>query len=475
MKRETRNLIFIFLGAFFIRILFALVFPVKSWDETVYANLGYNLAHNFFDYSFNHGWSDYIPFSHGLYSFPNAGFRAPLLPVFLSFFYFLKLDFLVPFFIPFVGALSAILIYFLGKSLFNKKAGFYSSIFLAILPLHVIYSGRILTGILFTFFILLTFLSFWKGFEKDDKKYKLFFGFFFALALLSRYTALWVAPVFLIYLLVRDKSLKFLRDKGLWESIGIFFLVLVPWFIYGKIHYGNFLGAFIHGAKAAAYWGGVQEWFFFFSNWNQMFSLIGLVFIASLIYIVYKKKFFYSEVYLILIWFIVFLGIAILMPHKEDRFILAITPTICLLSGFFMSKLKGRKLFVLIVIASLILLLFSLLNFYKEYNSDSDKCFLEANNFLGSVEANSLIVTDQSSVVYFYTHKETNYFPNPWDMYVIEGYSLGDVPVYLFFTDYDFDLDSDEDFLIKKSLDENFDNVFECSLGGNYSTIYRLN
>ena len=307
--KKHKWLIAIFVIALLVRIIFVFSMPVKLWDETIYLNLGADLSHNPLSYSFSHGWSDFIP-SGGddFYGYPKAGFRAPILPYLISIFYFLNLGFLTNFLIPLIGALSVILVYKLGKELFNEKVALISSVFFAFIPLHVFYSSRVLTDVLFTFFVLLTFLSFWKGYEKNNKGHKILFGVFLALALLSRYTALWIIPIFLIYFLVRDKSPKFLKDKYLWYSILAFFGTLIPWFIYGIFEYNNPIGAFIHGAKASAYWGGLQSWHFFFDYWWQIFSIIGFIFVVALIYILYKKDFFKKEIYLLLIWFAFLFG-----------------------------------------------------------------------------------------------------------------------------------------------------------------------
>jgi 4-amino-4-deoxy-L-arabinose transferase-like glycosyltransferase len=298
MKKETKILIALFVIAFIIRGVFVFSTPIKIWDETVYANLGYDLSKNLLDYSVaNNGWSDYIPSGgDNFYAWPKMGFRAPLLPYLLMPLYLFHLDFLIIFFIAIIGALSVCLVYLLGKKLFNKKVAVYSAILFLLIPLHVVYSAKILTDVMFTFFVLLTFFSFWKGYEEENKKHKILFGVFLALTLLSRYTALWIIPIFLIYFLVRDKSLKFAKDKYLWYSVLVFFITLIPWLIYGIFEYNNPLGAFIHGFKASGYWGGLQSWTFFFQYWWQMFSIIGFVFVIALIYILYKKEFFKKEI-----------------------------------------------------------------------------------------------------------------------------------------------------------------------------------
>jgi 4-amino-4-deoxy-L-arabinose transferase-like glycosyltransferase len=478
MKKITKILIVLFILAFIIRGIFVFATPLKIWDETVYANLGYDLSSNLLDYSVrNNGWSDFIPSKDSFYAWPKMGFRAPLLPYLLSPFYLFNLDFLVDFFMVFVGALSVCLVYILGKMMFNQKIAFYSTILFLLIPLHVIYSAKVLTGVLFTFFILLTFFSFWKGYEEGDKKYKILFGVFLALALLSRYTALWIMPVFFLYFLVRNKSLKFLKDKHLWYAILAFFLTLIPWFIYGMFEYNNPLGAFIHGAKASAYWGGVQPWYYFFQYWPIMFSIIGFIFAIALIYIFYKRDFFKKEICLLLIWFVFFLGMAIYMPHKEDRFILAIVPAIVLISGYFIDKLKKYKKLILIGIVAITLVQLGV-HFTYDYSlshTDTNKCFLEGNKFLIDQE-NALVITDESSIVYYYTKQETHFYPNPWSIKslrnLIDNHYKGK-DIYIFFTDYDMPLSDGKHIQIKEDLEINFEKTFNCHKNEGFSIIYK--
>jgi len=481
MKRETKLLIGLVIIAFIIRAIFLFSTPIKIWDETVYANLGYDLSRNPFDYSVQHnGWSDFIPSAgDNLYAWPKMGFRAPLLSYSLSIFYLLNLDFLVSLFIPIIGALSVALIFILGKKLFNEKIGLYSAIFLSFLPLHVVYSAKILADVLFTFFVLLTFISFWEGYEKNNKKYKILFGFFLALALLSKYTALWIIPIFLIYLFIKNKSLNFLKDKYLWYAVGAFFLILIPWFIYGIREYSNPLGAFIHGGKAAAYWGGSQSWHFFFDYWLQIFSVLGIIFIIALIYILYKKEYLKKEICLVLIWFALFLGMASYMPHKEDRYLLAIAPAMCLITGFFVDKIRKYKKILLssIIIVLLISLSFQFVITYGKSYTDTNKCFLEANNFLQNKIGDILIVTDESPTVYYYTKKETHFYPNPWSLenlrnLVKNGYP--DKENYFLFTDFSMPLGGDKYNKVKEDLDKNFEKVFECSKSKGYSAVYLI-
>ena len=473
MGKTDKLIILVLIFSFLIRIVFLFYSPLRGWDETVYLNLGHDLSKNPFMYSLlNSGWNDFISSSDVIYGWPNIGFRAPLLPYIISIFYALNLNLLIQIIIPFFSTLSIFLVYILGKKLFNKQIGMYSAVFLALIPIHVLYSEKILTDNFVVFFILLTFISFWRGYEKENKKHKILFGLFLALSLLARYTTLWIIPVFPLYFLIRDKSLRFLKDKYLWYAIGIFFLTLVPWFIYSFIYYGNPLGGFIHGFKAAGYWGGVQSWNFFFVNSWRIFSVIGVLFIISLFYILLKKEFLKREIYLFLIWIVFFSVMVMTMPHKEDRFIMPIIPAVCLISGFFVDKLKKYKNIIFGLVC--IILIISLGGMFKvEYrNLKANSCFIDGNKFLtnNSIEKISLIVTNQLPIVYYYTQKEVHLYPDPWNLEVLRNIinsSYKDRKVYIFFANYDM-----KDSKIKKDLNDNFNKVFECVRGWDNSAIY---
>lgn len=477
IDKTDKVMILLLVVSFLIRITTILYISYRGWDETVYLNLGYDLSKNPFDYSLlNNGWSDYIPSTEAVYGWPNIGFRAPLLPYVLSVFYFLKLDFLIPFIIPLVTTISVFFVYKLGGKLFSKKVGLYSATFFSLIPIHVYTSGRIWTDAFVVFFLLLTLISFWEGYENKSTKHKMLFGFYLALSLMARYTTLWITPVFFFYFIFRDKSLKFLKDKYLWYSIFIFLVTLIPWFIYGFFYYGNPLGGFIHGFKAAGYWGGVQSWYYFFENHARIFSIIGLLFIPSLIAFFFKKEFLRREVYLLLIWVLFFGFIVMSMPHKEDRFIMPIIPVICLISGLFISKLGRAKniVFGLIII-------FLIVSFYTSFKIEirnskdlTVACFIDGNKFLASdsVSEKSLVVTNQDPIVHYYTKKDILIYPEPWNLDLFEktlDLKTEYDNIYIFFANYDMVMDS----RIKADLDNNFSKVFECQKDYGYSTVYK--
>lgn len=466
-EKEDKIIFAIFIIALIIRIVFIFSSPVKWWDESVYANLGYDLSKNSLDYSLKNSlWSDFIPGNGNFfYSWPNIGFRAPLLPYFLSLFYFFKLGFFIDFIMPFIGALSVFIVYLIGKTFFTKKIGIYSAALFCVIPLHVYFSGKILTDVFFTFFVLLMILFFWKGFEENKNKYKILAGIFLGFSILARYNGLWFIPIFGLYLVIRHKGFKFLKDKYFWYSFISSLIVLLPIFVYGYFNYGNIFGAFIHGSMASSYWGGLQNWNFFFSNWFNMFSFIGYLFLLGLFYIFYKKEFLSKEIYFILIWLFVFFFFVIIMPHKEERLIMPMVPAICLLSGFFISKIKKYSLIFLIIflfINSYFLFNHFYQSYERSYNSNN-LCFVQGMDFFNKIDSNLTIVTEESSVVYYYTKKGTHYYINPWKLESFLNMlanDFNDKEVYVLFSlNGQYSVNSS---LIQKDLGDIGEIVFTC-------------
>ena len=450
-KQKTIFLTLIFLFSLFLRIAASKIDPLRWWDETVYADLGWDLHINPFDYSFSHGWSDYVPGD-----WPKAGYRAPLLPYFLALTYLLKLN--VDLLMPVIGALSVVFIYFLGCEMFNEKVAAYSSILMSILPIHVIYSGKILTGVFGTFFLIASIWFFWKGFEKRKDKYKILFGIFLAVSFLARYTVLFLFFLFPIYLFVKNKNLSFLKDKYLWFSFFAFLLVLAPWFIYGMLQYNNPLGPLLHAKKASAYWGGAQPWYYYFVNSFDAFSLLLPIFLLALIYIGFNPAKINKETIFLLIWFFIFLLFLQPIPHKEVRFLLPVAPSIVLLSSLLLVQIKNSKPLFLVVVAIVFIHLVSTLYIRVNENyNQKNLCLLKAFELLSKTSGNSVIITEQSPIAYFYDKRETHFYPGTEItsfQNLIKTYYKGR-PIYIIW-------DVDKGNQLKSLFDSHYTKIYAC-------------
>jgi len=393
------------------------------------------------------------------------GFRPPLLSYFLAIFYALNLGFLIKFLLPLVGTLTIFLVYLLGKEMFNKKIGIISAAIISFVPIHIIYSGKILNDVFVTFFITLSFLFFWKGFDKGNEKYKIFWGITLGIGLLTRYTLLWIIPLFPAYLWIRNKSLNFLRDKYLWYGTIGFFVVLIPWLIYGIFEYNNPIGAFIHGAKASGYWGGHQAWIFFFQNNWYIFSISGILFVLSLIWIFYVRDYKKREIYLLLIWSLFYLMMLMIMPHKEERFIIPIIPAISLIIGYSLNKVKSYKKIILGII--LIILFWScvtiLIQDTKISSNTNTRCFMETMNFLKEQGNNYTVVSENPSIVRYFINTKNSFYPDEInEKSFMEISNFTDKKVYFLFNRLNSGSDTDKWTNLKKILSEDYGLEFEC-------------
>lgn len=126
------------------------------------------------------------------------------------------------------GALAVFFIFFLAKNLFGAPAGFFAAIALAISN-YAIWISRI--GFLDGFLVLWIILSLY-FFAKAEKRpiHYLWWGCFSALGIMTKYTFLFMLPVFLIIpIIFRRKAFK---EKFFYFGIIAFLLIISPVIIY---------------------------------------------------------------------------------------------------------------------------------------------------------------------------------------------------------------------------------------------------
>jgi hypothetical protein len=129
--------------------------------------------------------------------------------------------------------------YFLIRDMFNKKLALFTVALFATSWVLLFFMGRSMTEIPASFLLITALFFFWKGYVlKKGNKFLYLFGLFYALALLTRFQLAMFALPIIIFILTKEK-LKFIKNKPLWTTVGIGFLVLLPFFILYALHYGN--------------------------------------------------------------------------------------------------------------------------------------------------------------------------------------------------------------------------------------------
>jgi outer membrane protein assembly factor BamB len=149
-------------------------------------------------------------------------------------------NFATRFWSPVFGVLSLVLVFYLGKNLYNRTAGFLSAIVLGTFTTFYLFARHAMTDVPFIFFILAS-LYFLVLNEKteDTNRYAVLSGLFFGLALMTKQIiALLIPLIAFAYFAATKRSIRFLFTKRftLFWAVGL--LTVVPWVIYMTLQFG---------------------------------------------------------------------------------------------------------------------------------------------------------------------------------------------------------------------------------------------
>jgi len=129
--------------------------------------------------------------------------------------------------------------YFLIKKIFNKKVALLTSLAITLSWVYLFFTGRPLTSIPATFFLLTALLFFWKGYvEKQNRKSMIFFVIFFFLSIMTRFQNMMFIFPLVIFMFTKERF-RFLRNKNLLLVTVIFILLLIPYFVLYYQNFGN--------------------------------------------------------------------------------------------------------------------------------------------------------------------------------------------------------------------------------------------
>lgn len=157
------------------------------------------------------------------------------------------------------SALSSILLYSLGKNLYDEKVGLSSAILLQIVPLFSAFGVLFTIDSPFIFFWILSLFLFWKAinrkalsvmrneFEENEIKpshitdhssliYWRFLGLSIGLGLLTKYTMVFFYPCAFLFLLLSKEYRKLLLTKGPYIAFIISLIVFSPVIIWNANH-----------------------------------------------------------------------------------------------------------------------------------------------------------------------------------------------------------------------------------------------
>jgi 4-amino-4-deoxy-L-arabinose transferase-like glycosyltransferase len=154
--------------------------------------------------------------------------RPPLLPLAVSPLLILGGEFAARIFLVLLNSAIVLVIYYLAKETYSRKAGLIASLLAAILPFHIIYSGYVMTDSILA--LLLSVLAFLcvKFPKKNGAKFFVLMGLFSGLTFLTKYTAVLLVPLVMLPFMIRGKFRT--RDIGLMAAV--FMITVAPHFIF---------------------------------------------------------------------------------------------------------------------------------------------------------------------------------------------------------------------------------------------------
>jgi 4-amino-4-deoxy-L-arabinose transferase-like glycosyltransferase len=347
-------LIAILVLGFILRLKYLTINSALWWDEAEYLNIAKNWVFN-------------IPLDIN----PQ---RPILFPAIIAFFYKLGAnEAVIRFFVELIPSLGAVLMtYLLGKEFYNKKIGIIASLIMSVFWLLIFNTARVHTDALALLFNLLAIYFFWKGYIKQQSRtYIWLVGVFLALGFLTRVIAALIVLIILIFLLLTER-VKFLKNKHIWVSIGLIFVVVLPYLLWSHSYYGNafaFLQNYIStsGQRSTdpfawyvfGFFKWFTEWLFFIIFFIGIITLYKLVLGFDLV-LKNKEKRLKSDLFIV-IWIIVtIIYFVFVQKAAEDRWLIPMAPALFFLIGkgfiwIYVQIKKQNKILALVII---ILLLF---------------------------------------------------------------------------------------------------------------------
>ena len=250
---------------------------------------------------------------------------------------------------PIFGALSLVLIFYLGKKLYNSYVGFLAALILGTFTTFYVFARLAMTDVPFIFFILASiyFLLLSEKTENSNRHVALS-GLFFGLALMTKQIQALLIPLIVsTYLTATKRSIRFLFTKRFTLFWGIGLLIFSPWVIYMTIRFGSeFLSWFFMYSTVTrvvspieGHVGGYLYYFSYLVNSENLFWVILLPFAAGLCAFnsVVKRL---KEDTLILAWMSIVLVVFTFAQTKLEWYILPAFPAFAIAISSFLYQLS---------------------------------------------------------------------------------------------------------------------------------------
>ena len=174
----------------------------------------------------------------GSFSDPNQpepnNFRAPIYPLWLAFIYLLlgSFSFAIPIGII-VFSFTAPLTYLIAREIFNEKVALVSGLLVAFEPWAAFLTGTIMSEHLFMPIFMASIYFFIRYLKLNLPKFLYLSAGILGISAITRPNVLYLFPIFLIFAILKERSVKSLKNTVL--AILIFSAIVFPWLLRNKI------------------------------------------------------------------------------------------------------------------------------------------------------------------------------------------------------------------------------------------------
>jgi outer membrane protein assembly factor BamB len=313
--------------------------PLWAADEQTYSQWAFHMVKN----------GDYMtPWAYGGIFWTG---KPPLVMWLMSLAYqvFGVNNFASRFWSPVFGTLSLVLVFYLGKKLYNSYVGFLSALVLGTFTTFYAFARHAMTDVPFVFFILSS-IYFFVLSEKDENtsRYTALSGLFFGLALMTKLIAALLIPLIIFtYLIATKRSIRFFFTKSFALFLGVGLLVFSPWLIYMTLSFGSefwrwffvYSGVIRTVSPVEGHVEGYLYYFSQFANSETLLWVILLPFAAGLCaFSLFVKR--SKEDTLLLVWMSIVLVVFTLAQTKLYWYILPAFPAFAIAISSFLYALS---------------------------------------------------------------------------------------------------------------------------------------
>jgi outer membrane protein assembly factor BamB len=249
------------------------------------------------------------------------------------------------------GALSLVLVFYLGKKLYNVPVGLVSVLVLGTFSTFYVFARRAMLDVSFVFFILASIYFLLLSETKENaQRYVALGGLFFGLAFMTKQVAAFLIPIIVFaYFAATGRGVKFLFKKRFNPFWLVGILIVAPWMIYMALRFGQdfwqsffvFSGITRASTPIEGHTGSYLFYFNYLVNNENLYWIILLPFSAGLCAFNAVVKRLKGDV-LILSWMAIVLVAFTLIQTKLEWYILPAFPAFAIAISSFLYKVARK-------------------------------------------------------------------------------------------------------------------------------------